>query len=203
MNQETKQELEQLLHEAMESMVIEAPDGYEPMSVDSYKKHLQSLRKQYRPDLTSLTTSYYRPDIQNEAIKSELLDFIEAQFKDFINEEHKVTQPASYGIGNGGSLSGQDVEILLTKLLQIAIASGVQRAIAAFDKSIGETKGSFRRIILLQGLGAHPRDSRKLTEIQICEGVLLVFLLILRSYHRTYLIVDLAVCSFSRIQASL
>ncbi len=176
MNQETKQELEQLLHEAMETIVIESPEGYEPISVDKYKRHLQSLRKQYRPDLNSLTTSYYLPDIQNEAIKSELLDFIKAQFKYLINEELNVTQPASYGIGNGGSLSGQDVEMLLTKLLQVAIASGVQRAIAAFDKSIGETKGLFRRIILLQGLGTHPEDSHKLTEIQICDGVRLIYL---------------------------
>lgn len=161
----------------METVVIESPEGYEPISVDTYKKHLQSLRKQYRPDLTSLTTFYYHPDIQNEAIKSELLDFIKAQFIDFINEEHdNLIQPASYGIGNGGSLSGQYVEVLLTKLLQVAIASGLQRAIAAFDKSIGETTGSFRRIILLQGLGTHPEDSDELTEIQICEGVRLIYL---------------------------
>ena len=176
MNPKTKQELEQLLHEAMETVVIESPEGYEPISVDTYKKYLQSLRKQYRPDLNSLTTSYYLPDIQNEAIKSELLDFIKAQFKDLINEELNVIQPASYGIGNGGSLSGQDVEVLLTKLLQIAIASGEQRAIVAFDKSIRETKGSFQRIILLQGLGTHREDMNTLTEIQICEGVRLISL---------------------------
>ena len=176
MKEETKQKLEQLLCKAMKSIVIEVPEEYEPISVDIYKKHLQSLREHYRPDLRRQMSFYYL-DIQNEAIKSNLLDFIKAQFIDFINEEHgNLIQPASYGIGNGGSLSGQDVEMLLTKLLQVAIASGVQRAIAAFDKSIGETKGSFRRIILLQGLGTHPEDSHKLTEIQICEGVRLVFL---------------------------
>ena len=155
MNEKSKQELEQLLHEAMDSIVIEEPEGYEPISVDKYKEHLQALRKQYRPDLTSLTTSYYHPNIQNEAIKSKLLDFITAQFKDFINEERgNLIQPASYGLGNGGSAAGQPVEMLLTKLLQIAIANEEQKAIAAFDKSITNTKGSFRRIILLQGLGS-------------------------------------------------
>ena len=176
MKEETKQELEQLLCKARQSIVIEVPEGYEPISVDTYKKHLQSLRKHYRSDLRTQMSFYYL-DIQNEAIKSKLLDFIKAQFKDFINEEHdNLTQPASYGIGNGGSLSGQSVDMLLTKLLQVAIASGVQRAIAAFDKSVGETKGLFRRIILLQGLGTHPEDSHKLTEIQICEGVRLIYL---------------------------
>ena len=177
MNEKSKQELEQLLHEAMDSIVIEEPEGYEPISVDKYKEHLQALRKQYRPDLTSLTTSYSHLNIQNEAIKSKLLDFITAQFKDFINEEHgNLIQPASYGLGNGGSAAGQPVEVLLTKLLQIAIANEEQKAIAAFDKSITNTKGSFRRIILLQGLGTHPEDSDKLTEVQICEGICLVFL---------------------------
>lgn len=177
MTEKRKDELRQLLQEAMPNVVIEAPEGYEPISVDTYKKHLMSLRKQYRPDLTSLTRSYYHPKIHNEAIKSKFLEFIIAEFKGFINEEHgNLIQPASYGIGNGGSDAGQPVEMLLRKLLQIAIAGGEQRAIVAFEKSIGETKGSFRRIILLQGLGTHPEDSHKLTEIQICEGVRLIYL---------------------------
>ena len=176
MTEERKQELRQLLNEAMQSVIIERPEGDEPISVDTYKKHLQSLRKRYRPDLNSLTTSYYRPDIQNEIIKSKLLDFIKAQFKDLINEELNVIQPASYGIGNGGRPSGAHIEMLLTKLLQVAIASGEQRAIVAFDKSIRETKGPFQRIILLQGPGTHREDMNKLTEIQICEGVRFVFL---------------------------
>ena len=172
---EKKEELRQLLNEAMENIVIDSPEGYEPISIDTYKKQLQSLRKHHRPDLRSRMSFYYI-DIQNEAIKSNLLDFIKGQFKDFINEELNVIQPANYGIGNGGSVSGQEVEALLTKLLQIAIASGKQRAIVAFEKSITETKGSFQRIVLLQGLGTHPKDSGKLTEIQICKGVRLVFL---------------------------
>ena len=66
----------------------------------------------YRPDLDSLTRLYY-PNIQNEDIESKLLDFIKVEFKDYINEEVEVTQPASYGIGNTGSVSGQGVEFLL------------------------------------------------------------------------------------------
>ena len=128
MNEKKKQELEQLLYEAMESLIIEAPEGYEPISIDTYKDRLQSLRKHYRPRLNSYMSSYYL-DIQNEDIKSKLVDFINVQFKDFINEEFNVIQPASYGIGNGGSASGQPVQVLLTKLLQIAIASEEQRAI--------------------------------------------------------------------------
>ena len=175
MTEKRKKELRQLLNEAMENIVIDSPEGYEPISIDTYKKHLQSLRKQYRPGLNSHIRSYSL-DIQNEDIKSKLLDFIKVELTDFINEELNVIQPASYGIGDVGTTSGQPFQWLLTKLLQIAIASGVQKAIVAFEKSTTETKGSFKRITLLQGLGTHPEDSEKLTEIQICEGVRLVFL---------------------------
>ena len=65
MNEKKKQELEQLLYEAMESLIIEAPEGYEPISIDTYKDRLQSLRKHYRPRLNSYMSSYYL-DIQNE-----------------------------------------------------------------------------------------------------------------------------------------
>lgn len=175
MTEVRKQELRQLLQEAMQNIAIEPSEFVEPITIETYKENLQSLQKHYRPDLGT-RMSFYHLDIGNETLKSKLLNFINGQFKDYINNEHNVIQPASYGIGNGGSISGQDVEVLLTKILQIAIASGEQKAIAAFNKSIRETKGSFRRIVLLQGLGTHPENSHKLTEIQIYEGVRLVFL---------------------------
>jgi len=175
MTEERKLELQQLLQEAMEIVVIESPEGYESISVETYREYLQSVRKHYRPDLDSLTRLYY-PNIQNEDIESKLLDFIKVEFKDYINEEVEVTQPASYGIGNTGSVSGQYVEFLLIKLLQIAIASGKQRAIVAFDKSTRETTGAFQRIILLQGPDIDRRNPDELIEIQIYAGIRLVFL---------------------------
>ena len=175
MTEETKQELRRLLNEAMETVAIESSEGYESISVETYREYLQSVRKYYRPDLDSLTRLYY-PNIQNETIESKLLDFIKVEFKDYINEEVEVIQPASYGIGNTGSVSGQDVEFLLIKLLQIAIASGEQRAIVSFDKSTRETTGAFQRIILLQGPDIDRRNPDELIEIQIYEGIRLVFL---------------------------
>ncbi|MDE0482019.1 MAG: HEPN domain-containing protein [Candidatus Poribacteria bacterium] len=175
MKLETKQELEQLLHEAIVHLKINNAEFVEPITVETYKENLQSLRKHYRPDLAS-QMSFYHLDIQNEVIKSKLLDFINVHLKDYINKEENLIQPASYGIGNGGSLSGQPVEMLLTKLLQIALASKVKRALEAFEKTVSETKGSFKRIILLQGPTTKIQDIHKLTEIQICEGIRFVCL---------------------------
>ena len=175
MTDETKEELRKLLEEAIENLLIDSSEFIEPISVDTYKKHLQTLRKHYQPDLAS-QMSFYHLDIQNEVMKSKLLDFINVHLRDYINKEENLIQPASYGIGNGGSLSGQPVEMLLTKLLQIALASKVQRALEAFEKSVTETKGSFQQIILLQGPTTHFKDMDKLTEIQICEGIRLILL---------------------------
>ena len=93
MIEKSKQELEQLLHEAMENIVIKAAEGCEPLSVDGYKDHLQSLRKRYRPGLRA-HMSFYHLDIQNEDIKSKFVDFISVKFKDFINKKRlNVIQP--------------------------------------------------------------------------------------------------------------
>lgn len=175
MTEQRKQKLKHLLSEAMETLVIESPEGYESISVETYREYLQSVRKHYRPDLDSLTRLYY-PNIQNEDIESKLLDFIKVEFKDYINEKVEVIQPASYGIVNTRRVSGQHVEFLLIKLLQIAIASGEQRAIIVFDKSTRETTGTFQRIILLQGPDIDRRNPDELIEIQIYEGIRLVFL---------------------------
>ena len=69
-----KQELEQLLREAMESLIIEAPEGYEPISVEKYREDAKAFQKSYRPDLSFILE--YRPNIQNDAVKSKLFNFM-------------------------------------------------------------------------------------------------------------------------------
>ena len=60
-----KEELTQLLNEAMENIVIEPSKFVEPITVETYKENLQSLWKHYRPDLDT-QMSFYHLDIQNE-----------------------------------------------------------------------------------------------------------------------------------------
>ena len=172
---ETKQELEQLLHEAIEHLKINNAEFVEPISVETYKENLRILQEHYLPDLKT-KMSYYSIKIHNKEIESKFQNFINVQFKDFINKKHRVMQPASYGIGSGGSRSGQPVEMFLTKLIEIAISTTAQRAIEAFEKSLTETKGSFKRVILLQGPTTHLEDMHELREIPICDGIRLVML---------------------------
>ena len=71
MTKERKVELRQLLSEAMQSVIIEAPEGYEPISVEKYREDAKAFQKSYRPDLSFILD--YRPNIQDDAVKSKLL----------------------------------------------------------------------------------------------------------------------------------
>ena len=71
MTEERKDELRQLLSEAMRSVIIEGPEQYKPISVEEYKECAKAFRESYRPDLSSVLL-YYRPSIQEEGAKSKL-----------------------------------------------------------------------------------------------------------------------------------
>lgn len=173
MKLETKQELEQLLHDAIVHLKINNAEFVEPISVDTYIENLKILREYYFPDLKT-KMSYYSLEIYNKEIELKLLNFMKVQFKDYINIKHRAIRIASDSIGSGGDQSGESVEILLTKLIEIAISTTLQKAIDAFEKSVTETKGSFKRVILLQGPTTHPKDRSEVTEIDISEGIRLV-----------------------------
>ena len=43
MTEERKEELRQLLNEAMQSVIIEVPEGYEPISVEKYRECVKAF----------------------------------------------------------------------------------------------------------------------------------------------------------------
>ena len=75
MTEDKKQELTQLLHEALEHLRISNAEFVEPISVETYKENLKILREHYSPDLNT-EMSYYSLEIQNKEIESKLLNFI-------------------------------------------------------------------------------------------------------------------------------
>ena len=89
MTEERKQVLRQLLEEAMKCVVIEAPEGYEPISVDKYRECAKAFRESYRPDL-SFIFLYYRPNIQDDAVESKLFNFMKEELVDYIREDESV-----------------------------------------------------------------------------------------------------------------
>ena len=171
MTEERKQELRQLLDEAMKCLEIQTGEMYKPITIDRYRECLQEFRKAYRPDLSSVL--YYYPYVQNDLIKSRLLDFLKNELGKYISETNRI-HPARTAIRSINLYFGCDLNTLLEKFLEIAIASGVDKAISALDRCTKETKGSFQKIIFIQGLTCQPKNINKMEEIHISEGIRLV-----------------------------
>ena len=162
MIEERKQELRQLLIEAMTSLEIRR-SGTEPslLPVEAYRIRLWQCWASHSEDLGILS---FDPHIVSETTKSKLLDFIRAEFAPFIHEDQ--IQSASFFIMSGPT-SGYPLDMLLKQLLKIAIVRGIEGAISAFDRCTKETRGSFQYIALLEGI-------RLEAEIQVFERMQLV-----------------------------
>ena len=182
MTEKRKQELRQLLQEAMPNVVIEVPEQYKPISVEKYRECAKAFRKSYRPDLSYILL-YYRPNIQEEEVKSKLFNFIKEELADYILQNESAEPPWTYSICpakiaiRGGAIFACPLDSLLEKLLEISIASSTDKAISAFDKCTRETSGAFQKIILLEGpiydpfLQSEIEDKR---EIRVSDGIRLV-----------------------------
>ena len=166
MTEERKQELEQLLNEAMATENLEIlRSGAEPslVPVEVYREHLQQRWTSYSENVRSALVSF-TPHIVSKATKSKLLDFIRKELAQFIHED-KI-QSASFFI-KGGYFDGVPLDWLLEQLLRIAIARGIEEAVSAFDRCTEDTPGSFQHFALIEGI-------RLEAEIQAYGGIRLV-----------------------------
>ena len=165
MNDQRKQELSQLLNEAMGSLQMRpyGGDGSVVLPVNDYKKDLQKRWTFYseRPPIGSVE---FLPYVTNEAAESRLLDFIRTEFAAFIHE-NKI-QSASYFL-LGGPTDGYPLNMLLEQLLRITLVRGIDEAVLAFDRCTKDNCGSFQFIVLLAGI--NPK-----AKIQVFEGIQLV-----------------------------
>lgn len=180
MTEKRKEELTQLLRKAMQSVIIEVPEGEEPISVEKYRECAQAFRESYRPDL-SFIFLYYRPNIQDEAVKSKLFNFLKEELADYISEYEAVPpythwiQTAKRAIRGPSRLIPIPLDSILEKLLEIVIANGVEQAILTLDRGTRDTIGTFEKIIFLQGLLVHySGTTREAREVHIAEGIRLV-----------------------------
>ena len=185
MTEERKVELRQLLSEAMQSVIIEASAGYEPISVEKYREDAKAFRKSYRPDLSFILE--YRPNIQDDAVKSKLFNFMKGELADYIREHEFEDesldlptywiQPAKAATRGGRRLIPCSLDSLLEKFLEITIANGTEQAILALDRCTRETSGTFQKIIFLEGLDVQYSGTTKaasetqIRETQIAEGI--------------------------------
>ena len=176
MTEERKQELRQLLEEARQSAIIEVPEGYEPISVEKYREYAKALRESYRPDLSFILD--YSPNIQDDAVKSKLFNFMKEELVDYIREDGSVCPPthwiqtAKRAIRGHRRLIPIPLDRLLERFLEIVIVSGTEQAILALDRCTRDTIGTFQKIILLQGLYVRYSDAtREALDTHIAEGI--------------------------------
>ena len=163
MTEERKEELRQLLEEAMACLEIQERVGDKtPLAIDVYKKLLQKRWTSY--SLDSLQVIAYKPYIINEKIKSQLLDFIKKELAPFIHEDKILS--ASYFI-LGDMTDRFPLDNFLEQLLRIAIVHKIEKAVSDFERCAEETQGSFQVMALLQGIKLEQ-------EIQASEGIRLV-----------------------------
>ena len=177
MTEERKQKLRQFLNEAMQSVIIEGPEGDEPISVEKYRECAQAFRESYRPDL-SFILLYYRPNIQDDALKSKLFNFLKEELVDYIREDESVPpythwiQTAKRAIRGARRLIPIPLDSILEKLLEIVIANGAEQAILALDRCTRDKIGTLKKIILLEGLRVrYPDTTREANETHIAEGI--------------------------------
>ena len=186
MTEEKKQELNQLLNEAVENLEIRYGHEPIPFPVDVYRNYLQERWASYGIDFLSFSSflTSLTPDIVAESTKSNLLDLIREELAPFIDEDNisdffrDSVPAASYTITSdstdrfrldSGHFSRVNLSRLIERLLKIAIGKDIEEAVSFFDRySCSEgAHAIFHMVTLVEGI--EPK-----TEIQIFEGVRLV-----------------------------
>ena len=168
MNEERKQELTQLMHEAMECLEIQPRFTHPPLSpidIDQYKWSLQESWTSYSPN-TEWLVRQFKLEI-NRDTKTKLLDLIRRELDPFIHEG-RISTGYFYLLCVRTDRERFELNELLEKLLDISIFGGIETAVSAFEKCVSEdASASFESITLLEGITLE-------TEIQVFDGIRLV-----------------------------
>ena len=165
MNKKRKQELRQLLHEAIASLEIRNSDD-NPLflTIDEYRQRL-SYHWTFQSVDSLKTLGGFHPHVVKVSTRAKLLDFIREEFKEAIHEDS--IQSACYLIFRRGPTAGFYLDSLLKHLLDIVIVRGVEGAVLAFNKCSQNVHGSFQYRALLEGITVE-------AEVQVFEGMRII-----------------------------
>lgn len=183
MTEERKEELRQLLQEAMNNLVIRV--RFESGTI-SKEKYIETLRKRCEfygindDPLNNYYYSLYQPDIAKEKTKADLLEFIRRELNQVIegNKIRYTTYNVDGSAQNGFCLVKRmipqnrnlsDVSEVLEYLLKMSLVFGLDKAVVSFDEDsrLGANLRYYQSITSLEGITIE-------TEIQICSGIRLV-----------------------------
>ena len=179
MTKKRKEELRQLLEEAIENLKIRHNLlgwlGLPSLELGEYRGHLNRAWTSHSEE-SSWIVDHYRLEIESN-IESKLLGFIKTEMSPFIYED-KILSPALFilsdlfihdffSIVSSNRLDGTHLNQFLEQLLKIAISRGIEESISAFARCTENTDGFFQTIALLGGITLKE-------EIQVFEGIRLV-----------------------------
>ena len=169
MTEEKKDELKQLLNEAIENLEVrcrpEVRGQFPSIDVNEYRNYLQEHWTTHSNSQDAALVDFnYNLYIVSKDTESKLLDFLRVEFAAFIHED-KIQSASSFI--HGGFPDGMPLGSLLNQLLKITIARGIEQAVSSFDRCTKEIYGSFQVKALLEGIGLKEK-------IQVFEGIRLV-----------------------------
>ena len=179
MTEKRKEELRQLLQDAMNNLVIRV--RFESRTI-SKEKYIETLRKRCKfygvsnDHNNNYDYLLYQPDIRKEKTKTDLLEFIRRELNQFIEDgEIRYTRYNIDGCATDGFRLSEPhsrcfkLSDILEYLLKVAIAFGTDKAVLSFDED-SRPDGNLRNyqsITSFEGITIE-------TEIQICRGIRLV-----------------------------
>ena len=170
MNEDRKQQLEQLLDKAMSSLEIQPHtvniNGLTtPVNIDGYRMCLQERWKSYSDYVLPILIQA-SPEILDQEAKLNLLDFIRQEFAPFTRDDRILTASSRLVSNPRG---GFPLTRLLEQLLKIAIVRGTKKAVSAFVNSCEETHCTYQVIALLEGLELK-EDTQPYKGIHLCSN---------------------------------
>ena len=177
MTEERKQELRELLAEAMGSLVVQHGFGLSSIPVDVYRKYLEERWACYGVGFFSWALlTYFTLKIENEITNSRFLHFISEELAQYMhgNDVSIAACKIECDPSHGSRLSyigypPINLYLLMERLLKITLVRGIEAAVSVFDRCSAPegVQNFFQDIALLEGIKIE-------TEIPVYEGVRLV-----------------------------
>ena len=183
MTEEKKQELRQLLDEAMADLEIrdEYDGGQSALPVDVYRRYLEESWIYF--GLARFSPFWIRPtvNIVRQATRLRLLDYIREELALFIDDDEIST--ATYFIESNSTdgpcvhrfpnkNKGVHPRFILKRLLDIALVRGIEQAVSVFGRCSRPegAQGIFQDVSVVKGITLK-------TDIEVFKGIRLVPLL--------------------------
>ncbi len=163
MNRHNHPVLEQLLQEAMRTVVITQRGSQDRLTPTEYRLRTLALRNRHIPSL-SIDMLLYEPDINDGEVKEAILNLLKIELKPYLHEDR--THVATFALF-GGSTRGSSVDDIFRSLLKAAIVDSPQWAALDFYEEMERGYLPYRAFFLLTGVKVE-------TQLQVFDGISLI-----------------------------